>query len=489
MSAYNEYLEQAKRIGKYENIIGLLQWDLHTTMPANETDYRMGVINEIASFLHKEFTSDELGNLLEKCKEEDLDEIQKRNIDKLSELYRKHKKIPLELQQEYIQQKNKTFQLWKKAKDADNYSIVKNDLEKLFMLTKEKEQLTSPDKSVYDSLLDQYESGLTTVKLNEIIGPLQIFITGFLSSKSFAEAEGSIPVCSAENQKACNLSLLERIGFNFDAGVFAISRHPFTMGVGPNDTRITTRYDESNFLTSLFSTLHEGGHALYEQNLPKRFADTFVGSTCSLGFHESQSRFWENIIGRSSVFWEANIDCVRKNIKALGSISVDNFLQFCREVKPGLIRTEADEVTYNLHIIVRAEIEQGLLDGTISFEEASDVWKLKMKEYLGVESNKDSLGILQDVHWYQGQIGYFPTYMLGNLISAQLFYTMKQDFDVEEAIKNNNLVTIVEWLRKNIHQKGNLFDPPELLRQVTGEDLQPKYFEKYLEQRYGCNKF
>jgi carboxypeptidase Taq len=295
--------------------------------------------------------------------------------------------------------------------------------------------------------------------------------------------KGDFPV---EKQLAFNRLVAEKIGFDFEAGRLDMSTHPFTTNFNASDVRITTRFKNDDVLYSLMSTIHESGHAMYEQGLLSENFGTPLGESISLGIHESQSRVWENMVGRSRSFWEYFYpQLVARFPKAFSKIKFDDFYRVINKVTPSLIRTEADELTYNLHIIMRFEIEKELLDGSIEVEDLPKIWNAKVKEYFGIKVPKDSLGVLQDVHWSAGLIGYFPTYLLGNLYSAQFYQAAKRDIeDLEEKFSKGEFDHFRQWLRKNIHMHGKLYSADELVKKVTGEKLNGKYFADYLKNKY-----
>jgi carboxypeptidase Taq len=264
------------------------------------------------------------------------------------------------------------------------------------------------------------------------------------------------------------------------------STHPFASGFHPHDVRLTTRFKENDIFYSLGSTIHETGHGLYEQGLPAEHFGTPLGESVSLGIHESQSRMWENLIGKRKAFWKHFYPKLQKEFPApFKKLSLDEFYKIINRVNPSLIRTESDEVTYNLHVILRFEIEKDMIEGTIKLEDLPKIWKAKMKEYLGVDVPNDTLGVLQDVHWSTGGIGYFPTYSLGNLYSGQFYTQMKKDIpEVEQKISKGDFQEILEWLRKNIHRQGKTYRAKDLVKKVTGETLSEKHWSDYIRKKY-----
>jgi len=281
--------------------------------------------------------------------------------------------------------------------------------------------------------------------------------------------------------------LLAKIGFDFERGRQDRSAHPFSTGLGGNDQRVTNRYNPQS-IEFIFSALHEGGHALYEQNVSADLARTPLGSGVSLGIHESQSRLWENIIGRSAPFWLHCYPSLREAFPAqFGAMDVDNFLQMINRVQPGLIRVEADELSYNLHVLIRFELETALLDGDLQVADLPAAWNERYRDYLGIEVPSDSDGVLQDIHWAHGSFGYFPTYTIGNLASAQIWHAYCLfDLDHEATIAHGDFDKIRQWLSQQIYQHGSVYQPHELLLRVTGEELNPEYFLRYLKKKFAA---
>ena len=275
------------------------------------------------------------------------------------------------------------------------------------------------------------------------------------------------------------------MGYDFDAGKLEESVHPFTIGLSREDVRITTNYDENDFRPAIFSCIHEGGHAIYEQNIPENLSGTGLQDGASMGIHESQSRFYENIIGKSQEFWIYFYAEVKKRFTQFKDVDFEEFYKGINLVEPSFIRVDADELTYSLHIIIRYEIEKALINGEVEVEDLPELWNSKYKEYLGIEPKNDSEGVLQDVHWAGGTIGYFPSYALGNLYGAQFFNKMKKDMpSVLEDIKQGKLDSVYNWLKENIHKHGAIYTPAELIKIVTGEELNAKYFIDYLNEKY-----
>ncbi len=342
----------------------------------------------------------------------------------------------------------------------------------------------------YDALLDLYEPGLTTRKLEKLFEPVRTTSATMLrriqDSGHTVDTSclyGDFPI--KQQEELCE-KVLNSVGYDFSRGQMLISAHPFTTSFGtPIDVRLTVRYSEDYFPMALMAALHEGGHALYEQGVARTLLRTPVAGGASLGVHESESRLWENAIGRSEAFWRGKYEIVREVFpQQFGKVDVATFARALNSVQPSLIRVEADEVTYNLHIIIRFELEKALINGEISVESLPELWNAKYREYLGIEPDKDSDGVLQDVHWTSG-FGYFPTYTLGNLYGAQIYATLRQTFpDLDERLATGDTSFVLHWLQEHVYASGAIYLPDEVILRATGEKPDPQYFVRYLTEKF-----
>ncbi len=384
----------------------------------------------------------------------------------------------------------KAHSAWSEAREKSDFKTFLPFLTKIVDLTRKEAELIGYKDSPYDALLDQYEPGMKTAEAAKILHELRDFLIPFLkrikNSRVKVNSKNTLGDFPIEQQIAFNKSVSEKIGFDFEKGRMDTSAHPFTTTFHSNDVRITTRYKKNDVMYSIGSTVHETGHGLYEQGLLEEHYGTPLGEAISLGIHESQSRLWERIIGGSLPFWKYFYPMLQKQFpKPFKQIPLSEFYAYVNKVQPSYIRTEADEVTYNLHIIIRFEIEKELIEGTIQPKNLPAVWREKMKQYLGITVLFDALGVLQDVHWSAGLFGYFPTYTFWNLYSAQFFHAMKKDIpDVEKFFQKGDFSKALAWLRANIHQHGKLHTADELVKKVTGEPLTSSYFTRYLEEKY-----
>jgi carboxypeptidase Taq len=448
----------------------------------------------MSGLTHDKFVSDEIGTLLDElagpASTGALGPERAANVREVRRLYDREKKLPTELVQEIARTQSLAHEAWIAARKKSDFESFAPWLEKNIALQKKVAELVGYEKEPYDALIDMYEPGARAEEiapvfraLREKTVPLVRAIAG--TGRKPAKIEGTFPEAK---QREFAMLVARDMGFDFDAGRLDTSAHPFCSGLSPLDVRLTTRYDETDFRGALFGTMHEAGHGLYEQGFDPRHTYTPMAEAASTAIHESQSRMWENLVGRSRAFWTHYYPKLRAFFPgALDRLSLDDFYFAVNEVEPSFIRTEADEVTYNLHIMVRFEIEHGLFSGKISVSELPSLWNRKMEEYLGITPPNDAQGVLQDTHWSIGLFGYFPTYALGNLYAAQFFEAAKREIpDLEGKIARGDLLPLREWLRKRIHERGMFHRPKELCREVTGTTLDAGHFTRYLETKFGA---
>ena len=379
---------------------------------------------------------------------------------------------------------------WTEARAKDDFSIFRDDLEKMINLVRREADYLGYDNVRYDALLDNYESGLTVAKLDPLFENLRDKVAPLVK---FVVEKGEIPDMSWVNENTWNKSgqevlsqrVSEAIGFDFEAGRRDSSTHPFCGGPNPDDVRWTTRYSESEPFGSLYGSMHETGHGMYEQGRPRDLDFQPAGKANGLGIHESQSRLWENQIGRSLEFCEWVLPLWKENFpENMKNVSAEDLWKSVNIVQPSLIRTESDEATYNLHIMIRYEIEKKLISGEIEVDDLPEIWCDMYEKFLGIKVPNNSLGVLQDVHWSMGAFGYFPTYTLGNLYSAQLLSAAKKDLgDINKQIKQGNFTPLLEWMRKKIHSRGSIIEPAELIKEATGNFPSSDEFVEYLENK------
>lgn len=493
MDKLKEFKEYLNKINQYEQASNILQWDMQTCMPYNGGDSNTDVLTMLSSKSFELSVSDKMKDLLDNLTNPEtfnnLDSISKKMISECKKQYDDNKNIPPNLYSKYIQVVSQSEQTWQKAKSDNDFKTMVPYLKEIIELTKEMYSYSKPNVDTYNALLDDYEKGITENQLDTIFKELK---------------EGTIPLIEAIskkdkiNQHIFNrhypIHLQERlsnyfldvINFDFKSGCLSQSEHPFTTGINsPYDVRITTNYDINDIRSSLFSVLHEGGHALYEQNINPKLVGTRLNTGTSMGIHESQSRFFENIIGRNISFWKKHYNKVCEILPSYSNISLDKFYKGINSVEPSLIRIDADELTYNLHVIIRFELEKALFSGNLEVKDLSTAWNDKMKEYLGIIPKDDTTGVLQDCHWYSGLFGYFPSYSLGNIYSGQFLSQIEKELGpIDCLIENDRLRDINNWLKVNIHQYGLMKSPTEIIKDSCNSSIDSKPIIKYYTDKY-----
>ncbi|MDI6618373.1 MAG: carboxypeptidase M32 [Clostridiales bacterium] len=486
----DEFKEYLKNIEYLQSASSVLYWDMRVGIPKKAIPYRGEVLSYLSGEEYKLETSlkmKEFIDYFESCR--DLDDITKAMVRNAKKNYERTMKIPEKRYKEYTIEQAASEAAWEDAKAKSDYSIFKPHLKKMIDFNKEFIGYWGYRNSKYDTLLDFYEPGITVGKLDKTFGELKRAIVSLLDR---IQKSGVKPDCgmfhkkfTKGRQESFSKYVMAKMGFDFDEGRVDESVHPFTINFDNRDVRITTHYYENEFRSALFSCIHEGGHAIYEQDIPDSLKGTMLACGASMGLHESQSRFYENIIGRSRAFWTYFYPEVKRRFPEFKDVTLDEFYKGINAVSPSLVRTEADELTYSLHIIIRYEIEKKIFDDEVDVDELPSVWNKKYKEYMGIEPENDDEGILQDMHWSGGSFGYFPSYALGNLYGAQFLSKMEKDIpDLYKEIERGNLDIVHQWLKENIHKYGSVYKPAELLKKATGEELTAKYFIDYLNKKY-----
>jgi len=497
---YERLIEKNKEVILAKTLYNLVEWDMETKMPPKAVNLRSQQLAMLSQFDHKLSTDSEIGDLLDKIQRhpdyDSLGEVEKRNVHLIKKNYDEMTKLPEKLVTETTRQTAITVNVWKRAKAAKNFAVFKPELEKLVELKKKNAEILMGVKGTatpYDALLDMYEPSMSSAMITRLFNELRAGLISIMkkclaSSKQPDESFLGRKVPTDVQRKISN-SLAKLIGYDVESpnagGRIDETEHPFTSGYY-DDVRITTHYFEDNFASSLFSVLHEGGHAMYDQYLRPEWIYQPVGNSSSIGFHESQSRFVENVFGRSREFWSFYLPELKKLTGNIFSdITLDKFVHAVNAVKPSKIRVEADEVTYCLHVIVRFNIERDLFADKISVSELPEVWNQQYMDYLGVKIENNSEGVMQDTHWGVGYFGYFPTYALGNIYGGQLLAIMKKDMlNWKQQIAKGNFQPVRQWLTKNVHSYGSLYDPPGLIEKITGEEINVKHYLDYLDEKY-----
>ncbi|MGL4730025.1 MAG: carboxypeptidase M32 [Clostridium sp.] len=483
--------EVVKKINYFSYISGLAYWDMAVNMPKEAGESRGETLGFLSSEVYKLVTNDETYKLL--CELEKISDLtleEKAMVRNLKEESDKTKKIPEDMYKSFSVDAAKSGMAWEEAKAKSDFSIFMPHLEKMVDYKRKFANFYGYEKHPYDALLNEYEMGMTVEKLDVVFASLRDEIVKILSKVKQSKVNINEDILkgnfSIEKQKKLEKYLLDLIGYDhINKGRIDSSEHPFTINFSNKDVRITNHYHEDNFYSAMYSAIHEGGHAIYEQQINDNLEEYGIQGGASMGIHESQSRFYENIIGKSKAFLNLVYPKIQEIFKEFKDVSFDDFYKACNTACPSLIRTEADELTYSLHVIIRYEIEKELIKGDIEVKDLKEIWNNKYEEYLGIRPQNDSEGILQDMHWSDGGFGYFPSYALGNIYGAQFLNVALKDMpNLYSEIEKGNLNEMKSWLKENIHQYGQLYKPVELLEKVTGEQLDSKYFVEYLQNKF-----
>ena len=494
-AAYDHLRRHAKETALLRAIDGLLSWDQQTYMPAGASDYRVEQMSYLAGMVHARQTDPRVGEWLAELAGSELagdtQSDSGATIRELSRAFEKKKKLPQTLVEELARATAQGQMIWIEARKNDDFSHFEPVLTKIYELKRQEAAAIGFDDSPYDPLLDDYEPHQKTADLRGVLAGLRdalVPLVGAIAESGKVApleiVQRNFPVAA---QEAFGREAATAIGFDFERGRLDVTHHPFCGGAGPDDVRITTRYLEHHFNSAFFGILHEVGHGLYEQGLPSEEFGLPLGEAISLGIHESQSRMWENMVGRSLGFWQHWYAKAKSHFPAtLGDTSLEDFHFAVNDVRPSLIRVEADEATYNLHILIRFELEQALLTGDLPVADLPAAWNSKYTEYLGITPASDADGVLQDIHWSAGLIGYFPTYSLGNLYAAQFFEAAAQELgDLPTMFSQGEYQPLLDWLRKNIHVHGQRHPATELIERVSGRPLSHEPLIRYLTDKLG----
>jgi carboxypeptidase Taq len=492
--ALERFRELLRTLKQYEEILGVVYWDMRTGAPRKGIGLRSEAVGTLSSEIFRISTSDEMGELLQKLEEPDtyagLNAIDRKLVEESRKDFDRNRKLPPQMYKEYVVLTSQAESAWEVAKEKNDFPGFAPYLEKIIDYNRKFVELWGVKSTPYDTLLDMYEPDMTTASLDRLFGELRARLVPL--AEAIAK-EGDRPDTSFLQgtfdigaQKKFSLYTLKQMGYDFEAGRLDESVHPFATGLSPGDVRITTRYLAHDVTSALFGTIHEGGHALYEQNIAEELAGTPLCTGTSMGIHESQSRLWENMIGRSRGFWQRYFPELQKHFPGqLDGVSAEAFYRGINVVEPSLIRIEADELTYNLHIMIRYEIEKMLFNEALSVRELPEVWNAKYKEALGIVPPTDAEGVLQDVHWSGGSFGYFPSYSLGNMYAAQIMNTAKIALpELEGQIAQGDLLPLKAWLTEGVYRHGKLLKPAEIIERISGEPLKSSYLCDYLEGKY-----
>lgn len=479
------------KIADVQFAAAVLEWDQETYMPEKGAIIRGQQLSTLASIAHDMKTEGELYELVRELSQSlELNKEALKNVCLIKEDIEKEQRLPKEFVTQLSLATSQSFHAWQKAKEKRDFNLFAPFLSEMVELKRREATYLGYEKHPYNALLHEFEPGATVDFLDNLFENVKQKLIPILAQIKAKKVEKeNFFKQDYPKESLWNLSnyFLILMGYDFEAGRQDYSAHPFTTSFGSNDVRVTTRYTKGEFADLLLSTIHEGGHALYEQGLLAENYGLPAGSATSLGIHESQSRLWENNIGRSLAFWEGVLPKVKEIFpNTFDDKGAIDFFEAVNEVKPSLIRTQADELTYHFHILIRYEIEKQLINNEIEVNDLPRIWNEKYKDYLGVDVPSDDLGVLQDVHWAHGGFGYFPTYSLGSFYAAQFFATAQKELSgLDNQIKETNFISLKKWLNDNIHQFGRLLSGDEICVKLTGESLNIDYFMQYIKEKHG----
>ncbi len=494
MTAYDELLRRYKEYSLLGSCASVLGWDERTYMPHQGSAQRAEQMALLARLSHEMLTAPEIGQLLNEAEQSDLLKdahgVEAANVREIRRAYDRAVKLPKALVEEMARVTTRAQQIWQEARQKNDFPQFAPWLEKIVSLKRQEAEAIGYQQTPYNALLDEFEPGATAAEITQTFAALRNELVPLVSAIAASPRRPPKEILEREypvdRQEVIGQAAAAAIGFDFDAGRLDVTTHPFCSGMGPGDCRITTRYNLRHFNDAFFGILHEAGHGIYEQGLPPEHFGTPAGSAISLGIHESQSRMWENFVGRSRPFWEHFFPRARQVFPAtLRDVSLDDFYFAINLVEPSFIRVEADEVTYNMHIILRFELEQALLNGDLQPRDVPGAWNEKFRHSFNLNPPTDTLGCLQDVHWSGGLIGYFPTYTLGNMYAAQFMEQARQDLgDLEGDFRRGEFGRLKGWLNEKIHRPGQRYRAGELCRRITGKPLSHQPLLAYLRNKF-----
>ena len=490
--AYEELIQLSRTETVLVSCAQVLQWDAEICMPKRGVEHRGQQMALLAGLAHDRATDPKVGELLSAIESSDImsdaDSAQAVNVREMRRDYGRATRLPKKLVEEMARVSAMSAQAWSEARDRDDFKAFAPWLDKTFALAREKADAFGYDGGVrYDALLEDYEPGMTTAQLTPLFAKLRQELVPLVEAlKILPTPDTTGREFPLEKQRVFSEGVATKIGFDLQGGRFDLGPHPFCAMIGPGDVRISLRYQTDDFASGFLAVMHETGHAFYDIGLDDDHYGTPMGAAVSLGIHESQSRLWENLVGRSRGFWRKFYPELQTAFPdALRNVSIDSFRRSMNRVKPGPIRVEADEVTYNLHIIIRFELERAMLDGDLKADDVPGAWSELYQRYLGITPPSDRLGSMQDIHWSEGLISYFPTYTLGNIYAAQIFAAADRAVGpLDESFARGEFKPLLEWLRENIHRHGRRYPAPVLIEKATGSPADPSALAASLEARY-----
>ena len=487
-----KFKEYSEKLDYYKHVITQLQWDMQTQTPTKGFPGKVETVTFFSSQAFEMQTSEEYGKLVKKLLEdkelEKLDVATRITLQRAWREYQENKRVPKDFYEEMVRAASHSQKAWEEAKQKKDYSIFCPHLQKMIDYRKKLMEYTRPDMEVYDAMLDAFEEGMDSETIDRLFGELKAGLVPLLQriarkpKPDRSAFQGKFP---KYQQEEWSIFLLDYIGYDKESGVMSESEHPFTMGFGPKDVRVTNHYVEEEAINAMFSIIHEGGHAIFEQGVDEQYEKTALTEINFLGLHESQSRFYENILGRNINFWRPIYIKLGEVMPHFQEISLENFYKEINHVAPGLIRINADEVSYSLHIILRYEMEKAIFRDGVEAKDLPQLWNNKMEELLGICPENDAEGILQDIHWSDGSFGYFPTYALGNIFDGMFLETITEELgDLDTILADGRIREITAWLHEKIHQYGSLRTGKEVVEHVCGKPISAKPILKYFEEKY-----
>lgn len=486
---FKNYLHE---MNQYEHVVTLLYWDMKTNAPKLGQEAHIEALTHFSTKSFEMSTSDKLGEMLEGLANENefraLDETWQFIVRRMKRDFDRNKRIPADVYETFVRAQAESGNAWEEAKNASDFSIFAPHLKKMVEMTKKIAGYTDPGVETYDALLNQYEEGMDSATIDRLFGELKqelIPLVQQILAKPQPDDTAFHAYADPDAQKKVQWMLLDYIGFHRDAGAVGETEHPFTLNFSSKDVRVTNHYYETEPISAMFSAIHEGGHGIFEQNVNPEYDNTVAGSCCYMGIHESQSRFYENILGRNKNFWLPIYDKLGELLPQFKEISLDDFYREINHVRNSYIRTEADEVTYCFHIILRYEMEKAIFRAGVPVEELPALWNQKMQEYLQITPKNDAEGILQDMHWSDGSFGYFPSYLLGSIYDGMYLDTMEAELgSVDKLLAEGRIAEITKWLNEKIHQYGSTRTPKEVIEAVCGKEVSAEPLVRYFKKKY-----
>lgn len=490
-SAYTNLTRVFTRLSRFSHLAAITGWDMMTMMPPGGSSARGAALAELSVLKHEILTDKQVGKWLEEAAQQQLNDVERANLAEMQRSWQQASLLPASLVEAKSVAGSRCEHAWRQQRPANDWQGFSANLKEVVRLSREEAEIRSQAAgcSRYDALLDLYEPGMTSARLDQTFGEIREWLPSLLQRIVDKQAQEKVEVpvgpFALESQKQLGLAIMKLLDFDFNSGRLDVSAHPFCGGV-PEDVRITTRYNENEFISAMMGVIHETGHARYEQNLPKQWAGQPVGLARSTAVHESQSLFFEKQLGRSPEFLALLLPQVRQLFGEQSALEKNNFIALNQRVRPGLIRVDADEVSYPAHVILRYEIEKALIAGETEVDDIPALWQEKMQSLLGIDTSGNYRdGCMQDIHWTDGAFGYFPTYTLGAMYAAQLFRGVNKALpDLTTLLQEGNLQPVFAWLEQNIWQHGSRFTTRQLIENATGEDLNPAWFRQHLENRY-----